>query len=72
MRCCCSCRPTNLAAAQRIPGVTPAALLSLLQHVRRRDSKQRDPHDLTRVPGGRPMPLQPSASPVNARELARA
>ena len=29
-------RPPNLAAAQRIPGVTPAALLLLLQHVRRR------------------------------------
>lgn len=30
-------RPTSIAAAQRIPGVTPAALLLLLQHVRRRE-----------------------------------
>jgi tRNA uridine 5-carboxymethylaminomethyl modification enzyme len=29
-------RPASLAHAQRIPGVTPAALLLLLQHVRRR------------------------------------
>ncbi len=30
-------RPATIAAAQRIPGVTPAALLLLLQHVRRRE-----------------------------------
>ena len=34
------CRPASLAEAQRIPGVTPAALLLLLQHVRRRSGKQ--------------------------------
>ncbi len=34
------CRPSSLAEAQRIPGVTPAALLLLLQHVRRRSGKQ--------------------------------
>jgi tRNA uridine 5-carboxymethylaminomethyl modification enzyme len=33
-------RPASLAAAQRIPGVTPAALLLLLQHVRRRQPRQ--------------------------------
>ncbi len=32
-------RPTTIAAAQRIPGVTPAALLLLLQHVRRRERR---------------------------------
>ena len=34
------CRPSSLAEAQRIPGVTPAALLLLLLHVRRRGGKQ--------------------------------
>ena len=29
-------KPVNLAAARRIPGVTPAAIVLLLQHVRRR------------------------------------
>jgi tRNA uridine 5-carboxymethylaminomethyl modification enzyme len=29
-------RPTTLGAAGRIPGVTPAALVALLRHVRRR------------------------------------
>lgn len=29
-------RPTSIAAAQRLPGVTPAAILRLLQHVRER------------------------------------
>lgn len=28
-------KPVNLAAARRIPGVTPAAIVLLLQHVRR-------------------------------------
>lgn len=32
-------RPASLAAAQRIPGVTPAALLMLLQHVRKRQAR---------------------------------
>ena len=41
------CRPSSLAEAQRIPGVTPAALLLLLQHVRRRSGKQL----LSGVPG---------------------
>ncbi|HEY0836438.1 MAG TPA: tRNA uridine-5-carboxymethylaminomethyl(34) synthesis enzyme MnmG [Azospirillum sp.] len=32
-------RPTTLGAAARIPGVTPAALVALLRHVKRRDAK---------------------------------
>lgn len=32
-------RPASLAAAMRIPGVTPAALLLLLQHVRKRQGR---------------------------------
>lgn len=32
-------RPASLAAAQRIPGVTPSALLLLLQHVRRQPAR---------------------------------
>jgi tRNA uridine 5-carboxymethylaminomethyl modification enzyme len=32
-------RPASLAAAQRIPGVTPSALLMLLQHVRKRQPR---------------------------------
>lgn len=32
-------RPASLAAAQRISGVTPAALLMLLQHVRKRQAR---------------------------------
>lgn len=32
-------RPASLAAAQRIPGVTPAALIMLLQHVRKRQAR---------------------------------
>ena len=31
-------RPITLAAAERIPGVTPAALVALLRHVRKRDA----------------------------------
>ncbi len=31
-------RPASLGAAARIPGVTPAALVALLKHVRRRDT----------------------------------
>ncbi len=31
-------RPATLGAASRIPGVTPAALVALLRHVRRRDA----------------------------------
>jgi len=31
-------RPASLGAAARIPGVTPAALVALLRHVRRRDA----------------------------------
>ncbi len=31
-------RPSTLAAAERIPGVTPAALVALLRHVRKRDA----------------------------------
>jgi len=30
-------RPETLGAAARIPGVTPAAIVALLRHVRRRD-----------------------------------
>ncbi len=33
-----SARPTTLGAAARIPGVTPAALVALLRHVRRADA----------------------------------
>ena len=32
-------RPANLAQAQRISGVTPAALLLLLQHVKKRTAR---------------------------------
>ena len=32
-------RPASLAQAQRIPGVTPSALLMLLQHVRKRQPR---------------------------------
>lgn len=32
-------RPTSIAAAQRLPGVTPAAILRLLQHVRQQDRR---------------------------------
>lgn len=32
-------RPASLAAAMRIPGVTPTALLLLLQHVRKRQAR---------------------------------
>jgi len=32
-------RPATLGAASRIPGVTPAAIISLLRHVKRRDRK---------------------------------
>ena len=32
-------RPATLAAAQRISGVTPAAIISLLRYVKRRDSE---------------------------------
>ena len=35
-----SVRPASLAQAQRIAGVTPAALLLLLQHVKRRPPRQ--------------------------------
>ena len=34
-------RPTTLGAASRIPGVTPAALVALLRHVKHKNSKQR-------------------------------
>ncbi len=34
-------RPVTLGAASRIPGVTPAAIVSLLRHVKRKDKKQR-------------------------------
>jgi tRNA uridine 5-carboxymethylaminomethyl modification enzyme len=30
-------RPASLGAAARIPGITPAALVAILKHVRRRD-----------------------------------
>jgi tRNA uridine 5-carboxymethylaminomethyl modification enzyme len=30
-------RPETLGAAARIPGVTPAAIIALLRHVKRRD-----------------------------------
>jgi tRNA uridine 5-carboxymethylaminomethyl modification enzyme len=33
-------RPVTLGAAARIPGITPAALTSLLRHVRRRDDRR--------------------------------
>jgi tRNA uridine 5-carboxymethylaminomethyl modification enzyme len=32
-------RPASLAAAQKLPGVTPAGTLLLLQHVRQRQSR---------------------------------
>jgi tRNA uridine 5-carboxymethylaminomethyl modification enzyme len=34
-------QPASLAAAQRIPGVTPSALMLLLQHVRKRQPRDR-------------------------------
>jgi len=34
--------PDTLGAASRIPGVTPAALVALLRHVKRRDREERD------------------------------
>ena len=34
-------RPESLGAASRIPGITPAALVLLLRHVRRRDEDVR-------------------------------
>jgi tRNA uridine 5-carboxymethylaminomethyl modification enzyme len=36
------CRPATLGAAARIPGVTPAALVALLRHVRRDPCEERD------------------------------
>ena len=35
-------RPETLAQAQRISGVTPAALMLLLQHIRRRQGSRRE------------------------------
>lgn len=35
-------RPATLGAASRIPGVTPAAIVALLRHVKRKDKKQRN------------------------------
>jgi len=35
-------QPDTLGAAARIPGVTPAALVALLRHVKRRDPKERN------------------------------
>ena len=32
-------RPATLGAAARIPGVTPAAVIALLRHVKRRDAR---------------------------------
>jgi tRNA uridine 5-carboxymethylaminomethyl modification enzyme len=34
-------RPKTLGAAARIPGVTPAAVISLLRHVKRNDNTAR-------------------------------
>ena len=34
-------RPETLGAAGRIPGVTPAALVALLRHVKRKNSSQK-------------------------------
>lgn len=34
-------RPATLGAASRIPGVTPAAVVALLRHVKRKDKKKR-------------------------------
>lgn len=36
-----SARPATLGAASRIPGVTPAALVALLRHVKRKNSSQK-------------------------------
>jgi len=63
------CRPSSLAAAQRIPGVTPAALLLLLQHVRRRGSKQRELHNLRKIADRQPSQRDTT---LDARELATA
>lgn len=63
------CRPTTLAAAQRIPGVTPAALLLLLQHVRRRQNRRREAPSQHLV-RERQMPWNDAA--LGIRELARA
>ncbi|MEZ5815303.1 MAG: tRNA uridine-5-carboxymethylaminomethyl(34) synthesis enzyme MnmG [Alphaproteobacteria bacterium] len=35
-------RPATLGAASRIPGVTPAAIVALLRHVKRKDKKQKN------------------------------
>jgi tRNA uridine 5-carboxymethylaminomethyl modification enzyme len=35
-------QPDTLGAAARIPGVTPAALVALLRHVKRREPKERN------------------------------
>ena len=34
-------KPANLGAAARIPGMTPAALISLLRYVKRRPAKEK-------------------------------
>jgi tRNA uridine 5-carboxymethylaminomethyl modification enzyme len=49
-------RPTNLGAAARISGVTPAALVALLKHVKRRDADA---------------VIRPSATPTLPRKLGR-
>jgi tRNA uridine 5-carboxymethylaminomethyl modification enzyme len=35
-------RPATLGQAARIPGITPAALVALLTHVKRRTGRARD------------------------------
>jgi tRNA uridine 5-carboxymethylaminomethyl modification enzyme len=49
-------RPTNLGAAARISGVTPAALVALLKYVKRRDADA---------------VIRPSATPTLPRKLGR-
>jgi tRNA uridine 5-carboxymethylaminomethyl modification enzyme len=44
-------RPTTLGAAARISGVTPAALVALLKHVKRRDSDTRHQRVSSRIVG---------------------
>ena len=57
-------RPTTLGAAARISGVTPAALVALLKHVKRRDSDTRTElssfSSLSRMRGGSGWRLQGS------------
>ena len=45
-------RPANLHAASRIPGVTPAAIVSLLRLARRRVDKKKETDKAITLEGG--------------------